>query len=77
MNKLFFLMLLFGFGGLLSIGILGPDFALIAQKLGIFYVEDAGFIVVGCDCVDSETGAPVSCDPALDTYLLCVPDPPP
>lgn len=69
-------MILFGLGSVASIGVLAPELALIAQKIGIFFTDEVE--LTGCTCVDFVTGDPVDCqtglagDP-LATELLCPP----
>ena len=79
MNKFFFLMILFGLGSLVSIGVLAPELELIVQQLGIFFTEDVGLL--GCTCLDSVTGDIVPCEDAFNNEVttdpLCVPKPPP
>ncbi len=68
MNKLFFLMLLFGIASAASYGILTNTFAVIVQQLGVFHTDDVGLV----GCFDSMTGLRI----VIPDYVLC-PDGPP
>jgi len=72
MNKLVFLMILFGLASIATVGILAPEFDIIVQKLGVFHTEDVN--LVGCICVN-ELGVTVPCG-TVDLDPLCIPTPP-
>jgi len=69
MNKIFFLIILFGLASAAGIGMLSTDFAIILQKLGVFHAEDV--TLDGCECFD-ENGVQVNqCDPVVLANPLC------
>ena len=74
MNKFFFLLMLFGIGSVAGLGVLAPEFDLIAQKMGIFHTEDVG--LDGCTCLD-QSGAIVACDSIVTSDPLCPTTTPP
>ena len=69
MNKILFLIVLFGLGSAAGIGMLTNNFEVIVQKLGVFHTGD----VTLAGCFDSVTQALVT----FGTYPLCPSSPPP
>ena len=64
MNKLFFLTIILAFATIASAGVLGVNFDIIAQALGVFSTEDVELL--GCECVDT-LGNTIPCDDADST----------
>jgi hypothetical protein len=61
-------MILFVFAGMVSMGVLAPEFAFFVTQIGIFHTEDV--TLDGCRCVDSETGEILDdCDELLESDL--------
>ncbi len=69
MNKIFFLIILFGLASAAGIGMLSTDFAIILQKLGVFHTEDVG--LDGCECFDENGVQLTNCDQNVLDNPLC------
>jgi len=69
MNNFLFLLIIIIIAGISGVGMLAPGFFAQIQDLGVFHKDDV--TLVGCACVSTTTGLPVTCPAEMLTSPLC------